>query len=422
MRGAATLVVRNVVWLGVGEVVLKGALFAAGVVVARGLGPAAMGSFTIGYGAAVVLMLLLTAGQVEVVIREVARRPSSGVDLARLARAWQIRVAAVAVPVALGGSLLIREPVLRWTLFAFIPYAWLRSRLITVGAVFKGLDRMEVEVAGRAAELGGALVLLVALAATGGPVWASGLAFGVGAAVGVGVVLSRLRRLAAGEGAGVGVGYLAREGWSFMGLALASQALMRVDTFLLASLGVAREAIGRYGVASAPVWGLLGVSQLLSLALYPTLARAATGGALGVRRVLAFAAAGVGLGVALALLLNLCRAPLLRLVFGPPYLAAEGLLARLAWALPGACASMLLGSVVAACGRQAWALVLQATVLVMAVAGYLAVIPRWGPAGCAQVVVAVQTLGMLGTLGVALAAARRPVFSDRRVFAGVELE
>ena len=77
MSRVAARLVRNVAWLGVGEVVLKGAMFAAGVLVARGLGPAAMGAFTVSYGAAMMLMLLLTAGQVEVVIRETARRPET---------------------------------------------------------------------------------------------------------------------------------------------------------------------------------------------------------------------------------------------------------------------------------------------------------------------------------------------------------
>ncbi|HYB22291.1 MAG TPA: hypothetical protein VED41_00740, partial [Solirubrobacteraceae bacterium] len=163
MRQVTARVARNLAWLTGGEVVLKGALFGAGVLVARGLGPAAMGDFTVAYGAALALMLLFAAGQVEVIIREVARRPDTSGSLYRAARSWQRRIALVAAPLAAAGTLLVRQPSLRWTLAAFLPYAWLRCWLITGGAVFKGLDRMDVEVGGRGAEVVLAVVLLAPL-------------------------------------------------------------------------------------------------------------------------------------------------------------------------------------------------------------------------------------------------------------------
>src|SRR5271157_2972532 len=100
MRASTARVARNLAWLTGGEVVLKGALFGAGVLVARGLGPAAMGDFTIAYGAALALMLLFAAGQVEVIIREVAKRPAASGALYQAARAWQGRIALAAVPLA----------------------------------------------------------------------------------------------------------------------------------------------------------------------------------------------------------------------------------------------------------------------------------------------------------------------------------
>ena len=408
MRQVAATVARNVGWLAAGEVFLKGGLFAAGVLVARGLGPAAMGAFTVGYGAAVVFMLLLAAGQVEVVIREAARRPDEAWALSRVARGWQARIAVVAVPVAVVGVFLVPEHSLRWTLLAFVPYAWLRCGLITAGAAFKGLDRMDVEVGGRGVELAVALAILTPLALMTAPGWTTGLAFSAGGAAGLAFVLGKLRRLPRSDTPLFTRAFLAREGLSFLGLNLAFQLLMRLDTFLLAALGVAQSRIGHYGVASAPVWGLLGLAQLIGLALYPTLARVAGRGELRPPRVLALGAGGASLGVALAGVLTLVREPLVRLVFGAQYLDAVPLMAVLAWALPGACGAMVLGAAIGAAGRQSWSLGVQVALVVLAGAANLVVIPRWGLQGCAAVVVSVQALGLLGTLVVALLAGARP--------------
>ncbi|OYV97071.1 MAG: hypothetical protein B7Z68_04275 [Acidobacteria bacterium 21-70-11] len=296
MTRTAGKLARNVAWLGAGEVVLKAALFAAGVLVARGLGPAAMGAFTVAYGAAMVLMLVLTAGQAEVLIRETARRPDAVRGLGRLSRAWQRRVALAAVPAAIAGAAFVPDPVLRWTLLGFVPYAWLRSGLVSVGASFKGLDRMEVEVGGRSVELGVALLLLGALAALAAPVWTTGLAFAAGAAGGLAVMLRQQRTLPDGAAPPVALGFLAREGAVFLVLNLGMQGALRLDTFLLAGFGVAREEIGRYGVAAAPVWGLLGVAQLFAVATYPTVARAAAAGRLRLRHIAAIVAGGGAAG------------------------------------------------------------------------------------------------------------------------------
>jgi len=406
-RVAARLA-RNVAWLGIGEVVLKGAMFAAGVLVARGLGPAAMGAFTVAYGAAMMLMLLLTAGQVEVVIRETARQTSAARGLSRLSRAWQRRVAAVAVPLALAAATLVEDRVLRFTLIAFVPYAWLRSALISRGAVFKGLDRMEVEVAGRSVELGVALLVLVLMTRLSPPVWTTGAAFGAGAAAGLVVLARALHRVPDGDAPAVDGRYLAREGAVFVVLNLGLQAMLRVDAFMLAGLGVPKERIGFYGVAAAPVWGLLGVAQLVAVAAYPTLAKAVTNGLLELRHVFAIALGGAAIGVALAAALSLVKALLVRLVFGPQYLGSTPLIAVLAWALPGACTSMLMGVLIAASGRQRWGLFTQGWFLALAVAGNLFAIPRWGLAGCAGVAVVVWSAGTAVSVTLASLAVRNP--------------
>jgi O-antigen/teichoic acid export membrane protein len=203
-------------------------------------------------------------------------------------------------------------------------------------------------------------------------------------------------------------GYLSREGAVFLVLNLGLQAMLRLDTFMLAALGVAKERIGLYGAAAAPVWGLLGVAQLIAVAAYPTLARAATEHRLNVRRALAVALAGAAIGAVLATAITLVRFPLIRLVFGPQYLESAQLVAVLAWVLPGACLDMLMGVLVAACGRQRWGLGTQAFVLLTAAIGELIAIPRWGLAGCAGVAVAVWSGGTLVAMTVATLAVRNP--------------
>jgi O-antigen/teichoic acid export membrane protein len=402
-------VARNVAWLGFGELALKGALFAAGVLVARGYGPTGMGAFTVAYGAALVLMQLLAGGQVEVLIRETARRPEDGRALYRAAAAYQRRLAAAALPIAAGGALLIPHGELRWTLLAFVPYALLRARLITAGAVFKGLDRMDVEVRARAFELAAALPLLAAAAAAGAPVWSTGVAFCGGAAAGLVWIAARLRGLPDSPAAAAGRSgaQLVREGVPFLWLAMLHQLVARADSFLLAGLGVAPAAIGRYGVAGAPVQGLAAASQVVAVAVYPSLARAAAAGTLRARLVLAIAAGGAALGGALGALLFAVRGPLVHAVFGAQFAGSVPLLAVLAWMLPATAVSMLMGTVLAATRRQRWPLAAQALAFAASVSANVIVIPRWGAAGCAAVAVTVHFATALASVALAALAVLR---------------
>ena len=407
MSGLIRRVATNAAWLASGEVVLKGALFLAAALVARGLGPSAMGVFTVAYGASLVLAQLLAAGQVEVVIREVASSPQAGLGLYRAARRVQGRLAWLLVPAALFGAWWLGGAAYRWALLTFLPYAWLRCRLITAAAVFKGLDRMAVEVVGRSLEVAVALLVLSAAVTARWPVWVVGLAFSLGALAGSGYVLAQLARLGGPRG-GVAEAILRRQGLPFLGLAVVGQLLMRVDTFALAFFGVAAEAIGHYGAATTPVWGLLGVAQLLAVSIYPSASRAAGDGTLGPRHALLVGVAAWGLGAALAAALWVARDALVAAVFGPAYAEAGEVLAVVAWVLPPACGSMVLGVVVAALHRQSWALACQFGALVGAVAAYLYAVPRWALTGCAWTLVAVHWATFVATFVCALLAARRP--------------
>jgi O-antigen/teichoic acid export membrane protein len=407
VRTEAAVVARNVAWLAGGEAALKGALFVAGVLVARGMGPAAMGVFTVAYGAALVGVQVLAAGQPEVIIRETARERIAARGFVASARVPQRRVALGLLPLAAGAVLLVPEASLRWALLAFLPYAWLRSWMVTAAAAFKGLDRMEVEVLARGAEALFALAATAWLAWRGGPVWAVGLAFTAGAVAALAWVHARLRRVGEGGGAPPWEA-MWRQGLPFLGLALATQLLVRADSFVQAALGLPTSEIGLYGVAHAATWGLLGLAQLLAVAVYPTVSRRVGEGRLGPTTVLWLWLVGSGLGLVLSALVWLLRAPVVHLVFGGGYDASVPLLGTLGWALPGACGAMIMGVVIAGTRRQAWGLAMQSGLVTLAVAANVVAVPRWGVAGSAAVAVGVQVLAGVSALAVAGAASRAP--------------
>ena len=408
MRQHLTLIGRNAAWLAVGEGTVKGALFLAAAVIARGMGPHGMGTFTIGYAAALLAVMVMACGQQEVTIREVARRPSAARLVLRAARGVQNRTAAV--PVLLGiwvvSSLTERE--LALTVALFLPYAALRTVTVTHGAAFKGLDRMDVEVRARALEAVIALPLLAACAVLGWPVWTTGPAFAAGAGVALAWIASRSRFLPA-TGSRPSLTGLAAEGLPFLGLAVLGQLLMRADTFLLEALGVARQQIGLYGAAAAPVWGLAALPQLAAVAAYPTLSRMARSAAAPASLVAGMAAVGALGGCGLAVGLAILRRPLVLLAFGRDFAPAAELLARLAWVLPSAVAMTLLGVVLAAWRRQRWSLAVLA-VMAPCLAGLdLLLIPQAGALGAATASVLVRAGGAVLLVAVAWRVTRRPI-------------
>ncbi len=401
---------RNLAWLAGGEVALKGGLLLAGIVVARGGGPAAMGVFTVAFGAALIAAQLLAAGQPEVVIREVARRgPEVMRSLVMTARRVQRRALRWAVPgLVAGGALLAwRSPELRWALLAFAPYAALRARLVVMTAAFKGRDRMEVEVAARGLELLVALALLAAAVGLGLPAWSPGVAMSLGAVAAV-TSVDRLLRREEGTAASPGEDVLRREGLPFLGLTVATQLLIRADSLVQASLGVPSTSVGQYGVAHAAVWSLVAASQMLALAVYPSVSRACGDGRLRPRHAMALAVVGGAMGALLAALLSVLRQPLVLGVFGPAYGEAVELVGVLGWLLPGASAAMVMGVILAATRRQAWSLVSQGGLVATVLAGNLWAVPRWGVAGSAGVAVLAHSVAGLVMVALGAAAAARP--------------
>jgi len=385
---------RNAGWLSVGETVVKGGVLVAGVIVARGMGPGPMGLFTVSYGVALLITQLFAAGQVEVLIREVAREPGAARTWFRVSSAWQIK-AGIPVMLLSGLSIMfLATSALRSTLLGFLVYAWFRSKLITAGAVFKGLERMDVEVKARAIELSVALTGLTVIALASLPAWLMGFAFALGAGAGLGWIAVRLPRddVPGSFAALEQPPDFKREGLVFLGLSATFQLLIRGDTVVMAFLGLPSKAIGQYGAALMPVLAAIALPQLLAVALYPILSRSARAGESPRRWVLFCGGLGLAAGIGTAGVLDLFGPLLVRVFYGARYLAAIPLLTRAAWLLPGACSSMMVGVVLAAWRQQRLGLAALACLAIPALLSDILIIPKFGLMGAVNVAVAAHSM------------------------------
>ena len=405
---------RNAAWLLLGESFAKAALLAIAFLVSRHLGAEAMGSFTLGYAATLLFVVLTAVGQVEVLMRAVATQPAQAGSLLRRAQRLQARATVLVLPLALVALLALRDGsdlTLPWTLAGFLPYALLRTRLFTWGGLFKGLDQAHFDVQARAIEMVTALALILGLTVLGWPVWWCGPSLAVGAALAL--LWLRPRVAALGDEPAARESLL-RASLPFLGISLATQLLLRADTFLLEGLAVPRAEIGLYGIAGTLVWGALTLPQLLALAAYPTLSRSAVAGRSLRKAALVTSAIGLTAGAAISLLLTVLARPITQLAFHDPPANAPQILATLAWALPAASVSLLLGIALASWYRQRAALACQGLALVTALALNLLWIPGLGALGAARAAIAAQGVLAVGQLLVAMASSSSPPFSTTR--------
>lgn len=422
MSKTAFRVARNAVWLAAGEGAVKGALFLAAIIVARSSGPEGMGVFSIAFAAAILAVMILAAGQQEVVIREVAADPGRAGTLLDAARTVQDRLGRWILPALVVSALFVPEKELRLALLAFIPYALLRTLLVTHGSAFKGLDRMDMEVRARGIEV---LVVLPGLAAVGWagfPVWTTGVVFSVGAGAALlwlSLRSGELDRTLEAECKSRNHTppvwrYFRREGLPFLALAVASQLLARADTFLLAAFEIPHEEIGYFGAAGAPVWGTVALPTLLAIALYPTLSRRAARGGSPLPVVAAAVILGGILGSGLAIVIDAAREPLIHGAFGTDFGPAVTLLSRLVWVLPTKFIMTFLGLVLAAWHRQHLGLVAVVVTLGLSIALNLAWIPGMGAMGSANAAVAAHAVGVLILIFVAATTKRSAGVPDER--------
>ncbi len=399
-------VVRNGIWLGAGEAAVKGGLLAVAVLIARGSGPAGVGTFSIAFGAALIGIMVLAFGQQEVLIREVARAPDRARSLLSESHSFQRRLTMWLLPAVAAAIFMISDSSLRLTLLAFVPYVVLRTSVVTRGAVFKGLDRMDVEVRARALEISIAVVGCAVGAFLAWPVWTVGVSFSLGAGLGLMWIERRSRTFGLDQSSAPPTPVL-REGLPFMALAVLGQLLVNTDRFLLAGLGIARTEIGFWGAAGTIVWALVALPQLVAVAAYPTFSRLAERGDSWRRAGLVSMGCGASAGLACALLLREIAKPLVGIVFGPDFSPAVPLLERLSLVLPAAFGMMVVGTVFAAWRRQILAMWALVAAFGLSVALNLAWIPVIGAMACANAAIAAYSVAAVVMTILVFAAAGR---------------
>lgn len=380
-------VLRNGIWLGAGEAAVKGGLLAVAVLVARGSGPEGVGTFSIAFGAALIGIMVLAFGQQEVLIREVARTPDRAGKLLYESHLLQRRLTMWMLPAIAAAALLVSDTSLRLTLLAFVPYVLLRTAMVTRGAAFKGLDRMDVEVRARGLEISVAVLGTAVGVFLTWPVWTVGVAFSLGAGVGLLWIEGVSRTFGLDQSSAPPIPVI-REGLPFMALAVLSQLLVNTDRFLLEFLGIARTEIGFWGAAGTIIWALIAIPQLVAVAVYPTFSRLAERGDSWRRAGLMSIVGGASAGLACALILREIAEPLVGLFFGPDFVPAGPLMRRLSLVLPAAFAMMVVGTVFAAWRRQTLAVWALAAAFCLSFALNFAWIPVIGTMACANAAVA----------------------------------
>ncbi len=167
---------------------------------------------------------------------------------------------------------------------------------------------------------------------------------------------------------------------------------IRSDVVLLGFLRGAAE-VGVYNVAYRVVFLLMYVPHYASLAVFPVISRLYHRRP-GQERELVQTALGwmILLGVPVSVGVALVARPLIALIFGPEFQRAAPILQMLAWLFFLSCIRNMLATIMTACDQQAERTRLEALSALIAVAGNLLLIPRYGPLGAAVAILAAETI------------------------------
>jgi len=344
---------KGVAWIGASGVCGRTVAFAASIVVAHALGPAAFGVLAFGLSIAIVFGACASLGLDELLVREIARNgDNSG---ATFADALILRLAAT--PIAgCGVVLLAVSSQLDARLgVSLTGYALLNSCLLSACAAFRGRGRMDLQ----ALLIGGQAVLVsllaVAVALSAGAVDGVGAAYVAGTAVVVCVAYWLLAR----TGAQPRFGWRPRA-WASLAcigapFAVGAIGLLALDRMALTTITIisGSQAAGWFGAVHAIILALSGVATTAMLVAFPLLARAhvhdpRAASAL-VRDLLGVALA---LGCTLSLALYLLAPVGVPLLFGSDYLASVAIMQRIAFSLPFVLTTIVLVGACEATDRQ----------------------------------------------------------------------
>jgi len=375
--------------------------FAIGIAVARLGGSALLGQYVELVAIALVAQTLAGAGLPPLVTREVAARGGHAGALLPVAYRLGLSSGALAsLLFALYVALVV--PAAQWSAAAWlalsiVPSAWIGAQ----EGVLMGVQRHPRLAAVACAE--GAVKLAAAgivLASGGGLV---GLCAGVTLGRVVALVLGhRLVRSARAEAVSDGgaadapgaFSALARELVPFAATVTLAMLYFRQDVMVVGALRSEGET-GLYGVAATLYAMTLLLPNAAMAAIYPRLAAAFVLSPAGFRAAtLRTTGLLVGAGAAVALVLVLVAAPLVRLLYGPAFEGAVPVLRLLAALLPLHGANAALGQAMQAARLQRAMLAMTAVTVVANLAALLVLVPRYGIEGAAVALLASTLLAI----------------------------
>jgi O-antigen/teichoic acid export membrane protein len=329
--------VRNVFRFGSGEFVAR--IFSVTVVISLGhlYGVVILGVYGLATTVNQYLMPVIDFGLKHVGARLMARFPHSAAEIMRRVQSRRLLMASAAIPFVLLYAVLARLPFeLKLFLFAFSAI----GALYAFSLDWAAWGREQLLLAGSAKAIIPAFLLLALLVATAYGHLLSWLVIGnlLGFIVqGCFFAWWWRRHLASLGNQDQGVAEIAEAlQWrrtSIMGVAwIANLAFVTIDMLMLGVLSNP-EQVGLYSAAYRILNQILLAYYMITGALYPQLARQDAAQRRRMLRPTIFIAL-IAVGSILALLLIAFRAPILSIVFGPPFAVAAPLLLLLACAIP----------------------------------------------------------------------------------------
>ena len=376
--------------------------FGSVVLAARVLGAEEFGAYGTAAAFAVVLSILGSLGMLPLLVRDIARDPSSAPRLLRAAHVVKTLAGAVmfAALLTLSAVLGYSTQVTAAALLLGLGY-WFVSYADNLSAYFQGVERMRActEASTAFGLVSGALGAMLVVV-TGSIVWFSA-AFAIGQAAALIWLLVRLPAdVRAGERARASdVFRLMRTMLPFTAAFVALTVHYKVDVLILERLRSAVE-VGHYTAAYKFVDIFHALVLVGVAAIFPRLSRSTPAPGAGPGpgpergRHAAGRAAELVLLVAVPVAggLWMLREPAIDLLFGAVYADSARMLAFLAPALPALALNLFGGYVLGAVRRMGWMAALYMGGLAAKVTLQLILVPRWGALGTAAAVLGAEAL------------------------------
>lgn len=386
------MILRNLQWQTLAQAGGRGLMLLAHLLLPLWMGWEAYGTFMLVWVWLAVLVHPLVDGGVNPLITgDVAR---GHVATASHAQAFRATVAVAVLPLV--AAVTAWQGLAPATVAGLWAWFVLLSLAMTAMAVFRGLERMELEALLSLTMRAAILLALGALFLLGALTPASAAAVLAGAAalmlVPASVLAWRLLRRAVPTAAVAWPGRTALLAFARRGLPLtlvmmSSVLYLRVDSIMLGAL-VGEAAVAHYQVPFRLVEAAFMLPIIAVVALYPQIARAERARR---RRLLGRGLAGVAaLGLALALVFAVAGPPLFARFYGDAAARAIETLVVLSWAIPFAFLAQFLARVLPLYGLQMRLAVLGGLGLAVNIAVNAVLIPAYAEIGAALTTILTQ--------------------------------